>query len=610
MQWFLFRPTGDDENPNYYVEISSPESMEHNAPEVRIEPEATSWIIGAALYDQTTNDGFLTINLKTDRSAWTRLSYILARLEVDKPAIYNRYFYIVLFLIYGALVIGFLWYVWRLLHNRQNGIMLPALFTAILLVMFVTRGIIYSSLFPAWQAPDEPAHFDMIRHISKNHALPSWDAEISQEVLESMERSDHPVIYRGGRPHADWQTWIEDPRATPIHDKRVWLIQASHPFLMYALFSIPLTLFANLDTLTQLYLLRLIMVCLSCAIIPIVLMTVRRIFPMNMDLQILIPSLLCFSSMYIYISSIVNNDGLSNLLSAIFIYVLLRMLIYEVLWRDVILGALVLGSSLLTKTVGLPLIPLVLVLWGLACWEYSDRWRITYRLCVMLFFAGCLGGWFYIRNLWLYGSLLPFGYAPRLPAAGMPSWSKGEINIDLGLTTPEQLGWKSIIPNSFWETTWEIFKSIVGDFGWGNVSLGFGMYVMATAIVGIACFGIVLGIIRRYRKQSIYFLLYQNKPSVFITTVCVLYVMIVIISYNAATVHFGFQGRYIFPVIVPIFCLMAWGYFNVLPSKYQRIGVWCLIFVVVVFDTFVLAETIIPRYYLIPPPSRLIPFIF
>jgi hypothetical protein len=191
----------------------------------------------------------------------------------------------------------------------------------------------------------------------------------------------------------------------------------------------------------------------------------------------------------------------------------------------------------------------------------------------------------------------------------MPSWSKGGINIDLGLTTPEQLEWESIIPNSFWEMTWETFKNFVGDFGWGNASLDFGMYVMALAVVGIACFGIVLGIIRRYRKQSIYLMLYKNKPFVFITTVCVLYVMIVIISYNAVAVM-GFQGRYIYPVIVPIFCLMAWGYFNVLPSKYQRIGVWCLIFAVVVFDTFVLAETIIPRYYLIPPPSRLIPFIF
>ena len=45
------------------------------------------------------------------------------------------------------------------------------LLLAILLV-YVFVGTLYAVYTPAWQAPDEPAHFNYIRHLAEQHRFP------------------------------------------------------------------------------------------------------------------------------------------------------------------------------------------------------------------------------------------------------------------------------------------------------------------------------------------------------------------------------------------------------------------------------------------------------
>ena len=45
------------------------------------------------------------------------------------------------------------------------------------------------------------------------------------------------------------------------------------------------------------------------------------------------------------------------------------------------------------------------------------------------------------------------------------------------------------------------------------------------------------------------------------------------------------------------------------PAARKPLFSWGLIVVFIIFDSLVLLETIIPRYYLIPPPSRILDYI-
>ncbi|MBI5054204.1 MAG: hypothetical protein HZB52_13210, partial [Chloroflexi bacterium] len=43
---------------------------------------------------------------------------------------------------------------------------------AFIIALYFLIGIQYAALTPAWQVPDEPAHYNFIKHIAQNGSLP------------------------------------------------------------------------------------------------------------------------------------------------------------------------------------------------------------------------------------------------------------------------------------------------------------------------------------------------------------------------------------------------------------------------------------------------------
>ncbi len=41
-----------------------------------------------------------------------------------------------------------------------------------IIVGYLVLGFLYASLTPPWQTPDEPAHYNYVRYIVENRALP------------------------------------------------------------------------------------------------------------------------------------------------------------------------------------------------------------------------------------------------------------------------------------------------------------------------------------------------------------------------------------------------------------------------------------------------------
>ena len=598
--WFEFMPLGDDEDPTYYLQIASPQSIESNAPLLQTTYIGDAATIGPALLNGQEQEQSLQIVLQYDRSLWTRIEYVLARFEIDKPWFYNRYVYAIMFVGYLILLAGFVVYTYKIIVSSDEARASGKFNTFLYLIVFVflVRGVLYSSIFPAWQAPDEPAHFALIKYMSEHdRQLPQVeDAAIQRDILISMDQTDYALIYRGGRPRPDWQFWVIDSRDKEIRDYKMYMGTTEGPLLFYFVASIPYSLIMNTDTTTQLFLMRLLMVMWSCGVIIISFKVGRHLYPDN-PLPVITTSCLCFYPVFLHMGSIVSYDVLVNLLSALLIFYLVKTFEPDITWFSVILVGTVLGTALYTKAAALMLLPGI-ILWGVLNGVKFQQWRdITLKGSVILLIAFCIGGWWYANNLW---------HSQNLIDIISPSWHKNvETNEGLGLATKETLGWNRsyTVLENYWEAFQKSFIGLSGNFGWGNLPLKSWMYVFT----GILFFGAIIGVGKTLIdivKIPIRVCINQHSTHLLFYGTCICYCLLLFIEQGHSVI-----GRYYFPVLIPGVYLFIIGILKLFPAARKPLYSWGLIVVFIVFDSLVLLETIIPRYYLIPPPSRILDYI-
>ena len=43
---------------------------------------------------------------------------------------------------------------------------------SLILLVYLAIGVLYAVNTPAWQAPDEPAHYNYIKHLAEHRSLP------------------------------------------------------------------------------------------------------------------------------------------------------------------------------------------------------------------------------------------------------------------------------------------------------------------------------------------------------------------------------------------------------------------------------------------------------
>ncbi|HLZ10471.1 MAG TPA: hypothetical protein VKT80_17935, partial [Chloroflexota bacterium] len=126
-----------------------------------------------------------------------------------------------------------------------------------------------------------------------------------------------------------------------------------------------------------------------------------------------------FNPSFAYMSAGVHNDNLTTLLGAAVIWWSCRLALRALpTWRSSALGGLLLGLALLTKTSALALVPVVVLALVVAAARGKPlrRWADLPRICLTLDWrklvsatAVCLGvafavaGWWYVRNIVVYG---------------------------------------------------------------------------------------------------------------------------------------------------------------------------------------------------------------
>jgi 4-amino-4-deoxy-L-arabinose transferase-like glycosyltransferase len=388
------------------------------------------------------------------------------------------------------------------MNNRNSWLGLGTIVTVYLVI-----GTLYAVNTPAWQVPDEPAHYNYIRFVAQTGTLPVLQVgDYDQAYLSRLTSEKFPANL-------------------PVDSVRY---EAWQPPLYYLL-AVPLFLLFGGALLP----LRLFSLALGAGVIVLTFVTAREIstHPRMNLLALAAAGFVAFIPQHVAMLAGVNNDSLSELLIAIGLWLILRELPMR---RGGWALGIVMALAVVTKSLAYLLIPVTAVMLFLT-WRRGrlDNWSLAVWRLVALFGPALLVGlvW-WGRNVAVYG--WPDVMATirhSVVVADQPRTS--QWLADFGVVG---------LALRFVVTT---FQSFWGQFGWMGVVMDRRVY-LALLVFTV---GLVIGAgwaARRHYRDLIPFERDGAKilvASAFFSTALYLY-------YNLTFVQH--QGRYLFPALIPI----------------------------------------------------------
>jgi len=454
-----------------------------------------------------------------------------------------------------------------------------------LVVLALARGLLYAAVIPPWQAPDEPKHFEYARLVADKGGPVSGrerSVPLQQAIIDSMVRYRFWDLGYYGYPYDD-----ADP---PQQFDQVWApIQASvlfHPPAYYGLCAMAVWPWLAADVVTQLYVMRLLNVLLFAGVIVAAFLTARELFPADTALLVAIPAAVLWQPTFTFISSSVNNDNLANLVTAWLIWLLVRWYVrgFSVLGGLAIVALLILG--LLTKRTTLFILPLVaaavpLYLWG----RGASRWM---RWVWLIGFGAAIAGLLGFIALVLSGR-----------GGTLFSWLAGDLRWGADVVqNPDQ--YRLTDPAIYAAYAESLFVTFWAIFGWVNVRLEEPWYQLLSVINLLAVGGLGLLAVRSWRGQIS---LGRGRKRALVLLIAAFVLALGIVLGKAIRSQTFLpgdlpQGRYLFPVIVPISVLLVTGLWQWVPARYRRSALVTFLGTLVVFDTLCLVDYIVPFFYL------------
>ena len=435
--------------------------------------------------------------------------------------------------------------------------------TVLIILAYLLTGILYAVNTPAWQVPDEPAHYNYIKYLAENHRF--------------------PVLQMGDYPHH----YLEEIKARqfpPEMSIEPLRYEFHQPPLYYLLAAVVYKLFA-----ARLLPLRLLSVLLSCCLLWVAYHIVKEIFPGNEALALGTTAFVAFVPMHVAMTAAVNNDTLAELILALILWMLVRY-VKSVRWSDgrmvgeiqsskfkaqrskveegggtegrgrlIGLGVLM-GLGLLTKITTLVALPLTLVaIIAQGRWLEQNRKSDFIRhyllpaICYLLPTLLLILPWF-VRNASVYGGLDIWGLR-RHDAIVVGQLRTAERLAQLGAAG---------LAREFILTT---FQSFWARFGWMGILVDQRIYLILALLCVVVGLGLVL-LATNYTNPSTGLrtgftnLSPQKRMALGLLALSALLTLLSYLWYNLKFVQH--QGRYLFPALVPLGLAFALGLREVL----------------------------------------------
>ena len=405
---------------------------------------------------------------------------------------------------------------------------LPHILLAAIVVVYVVIGLLYAVLTPAWQVPDEPAHYNYVRSLAEGHGIPVLEiGDYDQALLDELtSRRFPPGLSIASVEYEDHQPPLYYLLATPI-------------YLLFGGDVLPL---------------RLLSVLLGAGLLAVAFVTVRTIFPARSELALATAAFIAFVPQHVAMMAGVNNDALGELVVGVALWALVSYVVRGT-DRPWSIG-LLLGGAMLTKTTAYIVMGVAVVAVGLRWWWEQWTWRWASRqLAWMLVPALLMSAPWFIRNGMTYGWRDPLGLARHeAVVAGQPrsyEWLTG-------------LGWVGLLSRLIGTT----FQSFWGQFGWMGVVLPVRIYQALALLSALLLAGFLWWLFDRRRPR----LASAQRSGLILLLASSSFTLLVFLWYNLTFVQH--QGRYLFPALIPIGTAAALGLSILTRTFPDRVGAW------------------------------------
>lgn len=374
------------------------------------------------------------------------------------------------------------------------------------LVVYFGIGSLFASQVPAWQAPDEPAHYNYVAQLA-NGRFPIIEAgDYDQSYLDEIRGAQFAPNYETESiEYEDWQPPLYYLLLTPVF----WLTNGS------------------------LLALRLTSLLLGAGVVTLGYLIGQELFPKSPWVPLTTAVFIAFLPQHLSILASINNDSLAELLIAALLYTLF-------VWTRepidnqprnhyfLVTSGILLGLGMLTKLTVYLMVPVAGVF---LLWRFWRKWNDLFYALVLFFGpVVLLGSLWWIRNLLVYPGFDPLAMAAHdRVVVGQPRTVEWIAQFGLSGTIQR-----------FLQTT---FNSFWGQFGWMAVPMPTWVY-QPLLIFSIL---ILLGLGGRFVQSR------RRKLPLMPTAVLLLVLLLTLsvhVYYNLTFVQH--QGRYLFPALVPI----------------------------------------------------------
>lgn len=436
----------------------------------------------------------------------------------------------------------------------------------------MTVRLVWALVLPPWQATDETEHFAYVNHIVEQGEFPRRTPTsgiglpyptYSPELQRSLDTTSFyplvrwdtdtvgiiplldPIAYTAARQFAASGTGGID--RNDAGNSRA----TTYPPLYYLILALPDRLLHSAPVIARLFAMRAmsgVFGALSCLFAYLTAYDVFRSRRWGWCLG------LCtaFMPTYAQVAASVNNDAPMNLLAIALIWCSVRVVLRGVVSLSLAVTTIVCGGLLLlTKPTALPvLVVATLVVGGVILTNVSRTSRLARFRFVPLAVAPVGLTLFVVA--WLLYHYIPSAHAfaqtmPILRALVSPP----QANFSFGqyldfLNGPLGRPYLWLIYSQFW-----------GWFGWGYAVLPPAAVVATVPVCLVGVVGAVFRAVRQPRERGVWLLC---LAFVLAQSVFLLYGVEYRLSFAIFRVAIGLEGRYLFPVLLPILLAIIAGW--------------------------------------------------
>lgn len=438
---------------------------------------------------------------------------------------------------------------------------------ALLLSLALVRGLIYLSVIPPWQSPDETGHFEyawLVAHLGRLPTASDLSVSFERELLGSLYEWRYGEFITRPLPEQMPARLGDLPQHILVRTSRTAPERFSLSYLWMALLIWPVR---HQDLVVQLYTARLASVLLQLGIIWLAWRTLEQVYPARAGPVAAMTALIVFIPQHTFINAAAGDGPMAELMACLVLYGWVRVFCRGwTLWEAVWIPLCTL-AGIWSKGTALFLLPLnaALMVWWLFRWR-KWTWRSTI--------------------------LVAAGIAALVPLSWLlaRSWSGAEaVNYLRTALEPNTATWTDPRGLTLGDALLASFESFWAYFGWMAVPASSRWQGVILVLSAAAALGWVLKSQKEASSWAVLMMVgaFGTALAIFVWT------MLLFPSEG----YYQFQGRYLFPVVIPIAFLLVRGWMRVFAGQHSLVWVGAGVTLVVLFDAWCMFGTVVPYFY-------------